>query len=557
MVTLGCFLVGASILSQTGAAPVTAAIDAGAVAPPAVQSVTMYRDRAVVVRGGRYPLRQGANVLRFDGFSPNLKEVSLRARLLDAAGGRIVNVATWTDQRRQIQDAKVRQADERVRGIEAGMQTNRNESARLSTVLDYLEKYRASLRQAISEQTLDASPELAKWREALATVNARHDEIGRALAKTERDRQELDAGRAASMATLKELENPQPKSVRVIEVHMLAERAGDVGLEILYEMSQCGWVPIYEVREQGDGAIRLTYHAGLRQHTEEDWENVKVTLSTAEPAVAAQRPKLSRLAVRTRPLAANESGQSVRMIETRPETAPDIALVQSTHTMEMDVRQEATSFAMELPTPVTIPRDGRLAKVTIAAADLHEKTDLWLAPDVQKHVYRRLKAANPFPIPMLPGEFQAFHRDSYVGAAAMAFAPVAGTFEIATGTDPEIEVKTDDLASSKTSGNDETSTRRKLVRIRNGKKTPIQVTVAYAIPVSEVEEAVVERLDREGSVAPDTFDAKKGHLFWTRKIAPDATDTVCFWYSVSGPRDILNRVALPAPPGSPLPALKR
>ncbi len=557
MVTRRSCLVGAAVLCQAGALVASAATDAGAVAPPPVQNVTMYRDRAVVMRGARYPLRQGANVLRFDGFSPNLKEVSLRARIIGAPGCKIVNVTSWTDQRRQIQDAKVREADEEARKIESGLQVNRNEAGRLATLMDYLEKYRASLRQAISEQTLDAAPELGKWREALAAVNARHDEIGRALAKADRDREQLGTQRAGALAALKELENPQPKSVRVIEVHIQAEQAGEAGLEILYEMSQCSWVPMYEVREQSDGKIRLIYHAGLRQHTEEDWENVKVTLSTAEPAVAAQRPKLARLEVRTRPLMEGESLQSARMIETRPETAPDIALVQSTHTMEMDVRQEATSFAMELPTPVTIPRDGRLAKVTIAASELHEQTDLWLVPDAQKHVYRRLKAANPVPIPMLPGEFQAFHRDSYVGTAPMAFTPVAGTFEIATGTDPEIEVNVRDDVTTKTSGSEETRVCQKAVNIRNCKKTPIQVTVAYAIPVSEVEEAAVERLDREGSVAPDTFDPKKGHLFWTRKIAPGATDTVRFWYSVSGPRDILNRVAQPAPPGAPLPLLKR
>lgn len=556
MVTPRSFLVYALALSQTGATVATAAAEAGAVAPPPVQNVTMYRDRAVVARGAKYQLRQGANILRFEGFSPNLKEVSLRARIIGAPGFKIANVTSWTDQRGQIQDVKVREADEQARKIELGLRLDQNEARRLATVLDYLEKYRASLRKAISEQTLDAAPELVKWREALAAVNARHDEIGRALAKIERDSEQRNTERAGALAALKELENPQPKSVRIIEVHIQAEKAGEAGLEILYEMPQCSWSPIYEVRERADGKIRLVYHAGLRQHTEEDWENVRVTLSTAEPAVAAQRPKLSRLTVRTRPLTEGESLQSVRMIETRPETAPDIALVQSTHTMEMDVRQEATSFAMELPTPVTIPRDGRLAKVTIAASDLHEQTDFWLVPDAQKHVYRRLKAANPVPIPMLPGEFQAFHRDSYVGAAPMAFTPVAGTFEIATGTDPEIEVHADSNYTSKTSGSEETRIYRKFVNIRNCKKTPIQVTVAYAIPVSEVEEAVVERLEREGSVAPDTFDPKKGHLFWTRKIAPGATDTVQFWYSVCGPREILNRVAQPAPPGAPLPLMR-
>jgi len=554
MVTLKACLLFATVLWQAGAPAEPAPADAGAAAPPPVRAVTMYRDRAVVVRGASYPLRQGANVLRFDGFSPNLKDVSLRARIAGAPGCRIVNVTSWTDQRRQIQDAKVREADEQLRTIEAGLQTNRNEAGRLATVLTYLEKYRASLRKAISEQTLEGAPELDKWREALATVNARHDDIGQALAKAERERERLNTERAGALATLKELENPQPKSVRVIEVHIQADKAGEAGLEILYEMAQCGWSPLYEVREQADGKVRLLYHAGLRQHTEEDWENVKVTLSTAEPAVAAQRPKLARLEVRTRPLAEGESLASARMIETRTETAPDVALVQSTHSLEMDVRQEATSFAMELPTPVTIPRDGRLAKVTIAASELHEQTDLWLVPEAQKHVYRRLKAANPVPIPMLPGEFQAFHRDSYVGTAPMPFTPVAGTFDIATGTDPEIEVQ---VGGHMTSKSEETRVYRKTVRITNGKRTPIQVTVAYAIPVSEVEEAAVERLDREGSVPPDTFDPKKGHLYWTRKIAPGATDTVEFWYSVSGPRDLLNRVAQPAPPGAPLPLLKR
>jgi uncharacterized protein (TIGR02231 family) len=535
------FLIAWSVVSSASGA----GRHEGLIEPPPIQQATLYRDRAVVVRGDAFKVKRGTTIFRFDSLPPNLKEVSLRAQLSDSKTARIAGVTSWLDRRPEIQDDKVREADKQVTVLARQIEALEADRMVLETSLAYLAAYQKQLRTAISEQTLDPSPKIGDWSETLNVLNKREERQGQELARNSRDLEAAQVALLGERRKLKRLENPEPRSVRVVEVHIEADTDETVALQILYEMDRAGWSAIYEIHEDADGVVRLTYQAGLQQQTEEDWTDVKVTLSTAEPSMGGVRPKLSVMYVRARKPTNKDMLRPTAVVDTTRNRPIDIALIDTSASLEMEVRHEATSFAFELPNPVTIRRDGRLTKVTIATAELPGQCAYWVMPDVRMHVYRRLKTSNPVPFPLLPGEIQTFHRGSYVGTAQMGFVPVKGKFEVSTGTDPEIIAsRHHTTAPHRSSGHDATYSR--WTQIRNGKTGPVKIRVAYTMPVSEVEEARVTLDKAKFKPAPSEYDEKKGHLFWDFEIPAGGVSSAAFAYRVQGPKNVMRLYKRPA-----------
>jgi uncharacterized protein (TIGR02231 family) len=533
-----------SLIFMVGGTRAVAARPDESVKPPAVKRVVLYRDRAVVERQGSYQVQQGASVLRFEPLPPGLQEVSLRARLGHAPNVRISGVSSWIDRRSEIQDARVREVNEEAQELKRKLKELSASLRTMRAVDRYLSDYEATLKKAISEQTLDATPQTAAWRDTLAALNGRRSELELKRSRGDREMGTLRSDLGLVSKELKQLENPEPRAVRIVEIQLESATAQQVELGILYEMSDAGWDAIYEVREDAAGSVQLEYSAGLRQSTEEEWQEVQLTLSTAEPAMGGVRPKLQGLRVHAAK-APKAAAADIAVIDTISDRATDIALVETSATMEMEVRQEATSFALDLPYQVTIPRDGRLVKVPVATAMLEGRTEYWAVPDVRKHVYRRLATSNPFPVPLLPGNVMTYHRDAYVGITRVGFVPVAGKFMVSTGTDPEIQVEQHTGTESKRSSSVFDRTYTKSVTVRNQKNRDVKVRLAYAVPVSEVEEARVTLYRSRFSAEPSEEDEKRGHLFWDLDVPAGSSASSSFVYRLVGPADLMRRQAKP------------
>jgi hypothetical protein len=89
-------------------------------------------------------------------------------------------------------------------------------------------------------------------------------------------------------------------------------------VRLTYLVGNCGWSPSYNVRgDLGDNTLRVEYNAIVRQMTGEDWDKVKLTLSTASPMISASGP-----AIAVFPVSLKQLAQGGRAINGRPDAAP-------------------------------------------------------------------------------------------------------------------------------------------------------------------------------------------------------------------------------------------
>lgn len=76
-------------------------------------------------------------------------------------------------------------------------------------------------------------------------------------------------------------------------VRVDAKVSGSFSFELSYLVDNAGWFPSYDIRAKDiNSPVSLHYKANLRQDTKVDWENVKLTFSSAEPSVSGVAPEL-------------------------------------------------------------------------------------------------------------------------------------------------------------------------------------------------------------------------------------------------------------------------
>jgi hypothetical protein len=79
------------------------------------------------------------------------------------------------------------------------------------------------------------------------------------------------------------------RTERAALVRIAVPRGGPVDLDVTYMVGEAGWAPAYAVRAAGDrSGLSIEYDALLQQRSGEPWDNVRVSLSTADPESTAQ-----------------------------------------------------------------------------------------------------------------------------------------------------------------------------------------------------------------------------------------------------------------------------
>src|SRR5450631_1716539 len=260
-----------------------------------IRDVTVYSDRALIVRRGQIELEAGEHEIRVNALPQFLRE-SLRASGRGPEGTRILNVDVSTAFYSRPPEIDILTLQTEIELIQQKLQL-------LQARQDALNDRRSWLR-ALGEQSRDFARGLAQGQmkpqdcadffsftseQALKDAEAAQDlEIQIKLVQ-----QDLDA-KKRELAQKQGYARPDRKAA--IVAVSLAE-AGTFELEISYLVMNASWYPQYDVRvqfaeEENKGEVEMTYVGMVRQRTGENWENVQLSLSTARPSLASILPEL-------------------------------------------------------------------------------------------------------------------------------------------------------------------------------------------------------------------------------------------------------------------------
>jgi hypothetical protein len=251
-----------------------------------IEQVTVYANGARVRRVAslRAPL---PSVVRFVGLPLAVIDDTVRSEAEGAVVTAIrVSVDTPTGEPRAEESDELRAARQRVALADS-------EVERLRAALDKL-----AAAPIIEDDPSDEPP--AAWA---SIVMARRELVALRAKREQALREQLsaalheldDAKRALDVVIEREHKASTAKAARLHEVRKLAELelsgSGDATLRIEYQVRAARWAPSYVARLDNDEA-RFELRAVVAQDTGEDWTDVALRLSTAEPERFTQLPEL-------------------------------------------------------------------------------------------------------------------------------------------------------------------------------------------------------------------------------------------------------------------------
>ncbi|MGC4120911.1 MAG: mucoidy inhibitor MuiA family protein [Myxococcales bacterium] len=253
-----------------------------------VREVTVYSDRARVQRRGTVALA-GETRVRLPALPPTLDPDSVR---LEAQGAVVRGLEV---RRAQAGELPRSEAEKLVRELEAA----RDAEALLRQRCTILEEERdlvLSLRpEAVPQADPKAPPQLFEaggWKSSLAFVDARAAAADEALRVVEAQLRAQERKTAALVERARQLAAPQLAEPGWT-AEAVVEGQGQVELTLAYVASGARWYPAYDLRmTPGQGEVQLDFAGLVSQETGEDWNDARLSLSTAVPATTSTLPTL-------------------------------------------------------------------------------------------------------------------------------------------------------------------------------------------------------------------------------------------------------------------------
>ncbi|MHC5113460.1 MAG: mucoidy inhibitor MuiA family protein [Planctomycetota bacterium] len=515
-------------------------------------SVTVYRGRAAVTRDATVRLEAGTWTLRFGGLPQTIQPDTLQARL--SGGARVLGVEYEEIAVAEAVSGRVAELDERIDEVKRALARIERRASLVAAQEAFLDSISAAMTNDAGAEAGTRDFDLEAVAEQFAFVTGEREKLleqrGRIADEAQQEQRRLRALEAEreAIAGAGGLERGAVVTVAV-------PASGPIDVSLSYLVTQATWQPAYNVRASADGAgVVLEFDASLTQQTGEDWEGVALTLSTAQPTLAANPPELTSwyldvledVAVARAPAAASPEDWAERQFQ----------MLEGSKAMagaaDAEVGGAGPSVTYVLPRRVTVGTDIRRQQRTrIATVDLEPTFTHVAVPLLTDAVYIRGDLTNSSEFQLLPGRGSIFIGPDYVGPTPIASVAPGSQFQVYFGIDPAVTARRT-LVEKKTAktgllGGGRRTTYEYRIEIENGAGKTLALELWDRIPVSRTDQIEVETVNLSHALdqTPAYVEGEmaRGLLKWPLAVpvtsgAPGSAFTVTYGVRVVRSKDV-------------------
>ena len=250
-----------------------------------IKHVTVFTNGAQVERTHSINLTAGEQVITFTGLSPytDVKSMQIKARgKLTVLG---VNYRTTHPDSLQ----RVKQLREAEQQVKLTTSKERELKAQLEVVNAQLEMVKTNS----STGNRTAVTPLANIKELNNYYAQETLELKKKAIAIDQELTTLAEKREKQEKTVDSIAHLKLKAITEADITLQVLQAGKVEFDLTYYVKNAGWYPTYDVRSEGlNQPLQLSYKANMFQNTKEEWNNIPVTLSSANPSRSNIAPEL-------------------------------------------------------------------------------------------------------------------------------------------------------------------------------------------------------------------------------------------------------------------------
>ncbi|UTA66978.1 mucoidy inhibitor MuiA family protein [Emticicia sp. 21SJ11W-3] len=259
--------------------------------PSKVENVTVFLNGAQITRSAKVSLPVGRTELLFKGISPQINANSIQVK----SEGRFTilsvshKIGNMLD--KPLQE-EINAIDAQKKQIALKMTVEKNNLLVYQREEEILLKNQVVGGTQAGMKTADLKESIDFQRQRMAEVLTKKLEFQNKIEKLEEETKKLNQ-------QLTEINARKDALISEISVTVSAkEPVTNAPVSINYFVKNAGWAPTYDFRiEKLSQPLRMAYKANVYQFSGEDWKDIKLSLSTANPFKSGQAPILQKWTV--------------------------------------------------------------------------------------------------------------------------------------------------------------------------------------------------------------------------------------------------------------------
>ena len=512
-----------------------------------IEEVRIHLQGAEIIRTNEVTLPKGKHKLVFTGLSPKMNPSSIQ---ISTEGGD-VNMLSTTSRINFLKDKKesnpaIAILQDSLLSLADDLQFLADQEGAIAQEKSLLEsnKKLSGKEKAVDFEQLKATA--TYYRERFLSINID-------LSKIRKNRAEFQKQQRKIQQQLNEFNaGKRPTS----EIYLALNCAQNVTttFRVRYVVRDAGWSPIYDLTVKNlSEPIKIKYRALAFNDTGIDWDDVKVTLSTADVNQSATLPILNPWYIKEnvpqvyainqgrfnniqnsnvyiqkeKKYKDNSNQQNDNQVQLSPSTG-------NVRFEEIEISELSSDFEIDLP--YTIPSNRKPYSIIVNETELPANYGHFSVPKMDKDAFLLGQVVGWEDLDLMPGPMNIYYDKSFIGMAQLDTRSLSDTLNLSLGRDSKVLVKRTklkELTKKQFMQGKKKMTAAYRITVKNNRNRAINFELLDQIPISKLKEIDVDVKE----ISNAQYFENTGKLKWDFKLQPGESKTVEFSFSITYPKD--------------------
>jgi uncharacterized protein (TIGR02231 family) len=512
-----------------------------------IKNVTVFLNGAQVFRKANFNIKKGVTDIVFDSISSNINANSIQVK---GKGNYIILDTKY----KYHQPARPTTPPAIPTLILAQMQ-------RITDSLDFVAfdleevKFKKDVleleKQFLVGNNSMKSDSLPLLKDAMSFLRAKCNDINATLIKVKKQEYHLNKSKTALQAQLNKINADNAKNYiskptyprYQIVVTISSEETTAGILDLNYLVNGASWSPKYDIRATGiNQPVELTYKANVIQNSGENWENIKLKLSTNNPNKSKVKPVLpvwylnyytqyrnnKSLRATTLTGAANEK---YKESADKFDDMEEMLAPAQTSAFYATMNENLTNIEFDLSIPYSIPSDGQNHLVAVKNEKLDAKYQYYMVPKLDKDAFLVADIRGFEDLSLLPAQANVYFEGTFIGNTMINPDVMGDSLAVTLGRDERISIRRKLVKEEKKEkflGDKQMKYFTYELDLKNHRANNVDIIIEDQIPVPNNEDIEVNLL----SSSKATYTEKTGMLSWKFNLTAKQSKKLDFKYSV-------------------------
>ncbi len=515
-------------------------------------------------------LKKGRNRLVFKGLSVYADPSSIQFNAGKKA--RVISVSTELDfSAAEIVNPRITDLKDSLDNINDQIQFNNDKIAAY-----YAEEGILNTNRDLGGESKNLTVE--EIRAAADFYHKRTLEIKRGVSQLQKETRSLGIDAENVRYQLVELNYDENQRSNQVIVLVDVEEADTYDSQLKYLVTDCGWAASYDLSaEDINEKVNLNYKAQVYNNTGTSWNNVKLTLSTADPQLSATFPELKPWYLTYQSYTRYKKGRTEYFMpqsmdkDYRQLANSEINLAnqrvydnyymrdeaesrnvwednsfklqeklnpqkESVALKQIQISELSTEFDIE--ESFTCPSDAQPYTVNVRDYYLDATFSHITIPKLDRSAFLLAHITGWQELDLMPGPTNVYFGGQYVGVSEIDTRNVSDTLSLSFGRDEKVTVLRklkNEMTSKSVIGNTRKESYLYEIAVRNNRSTPISLEVYDQVPISQNSEinVIVDEITN------GKHDEETGEVMWRLNVQSSETKSKQIGYTVKYPKNTM------------------